>query len=195
MSDSSFDPDKPQELHEMAPEIGIGTITESGLDGAAKDESIAPEKRSLARKISSRIKTRVKNYILNLDPRGKDKFWWTGNLLNAGVSSYIYLATGAPLLIKSLVTAGINIGAYAEGNVNKRSMGNYSADELTSRTGEIQDRYKNGTSRLRRFLLGVSAGGAYAAAVGIPLSVATMESVPHPIQELKDFINKDEPNT
>src|SRR6266699_1975849 len=75
--------------NEIASEVQSTGISESQLGGTSRvgETENSEEKKSLSKKLSERIKQRVKNYIHNLDPRGKDKFWWAGSLLSTSASA------------------------------------------------------------------------------------------------------------
>jgi hypothetical protein len=186
-----------EERNEISPEGATTTITESApLSGSANTESanIPPEKRSLAKKSVHLIKTRVKNYIHNLDPRDKDKFWWTGSVLSAGVSAGLSIASlGKLALLKSISTATTSIGVYtAEKWSEKKKFngerGMITQEVLPEKIAKAQETYPKATSRIRRFLLGVSAGSIYGGAFGLGVEAIQKTQV---IPKVKNIVRRD----
>lgn len=137
------------------------------------NENSEKEKKSLAKKTSHHIKNRVVTYINNLDPRGKDKFWWTGNILSAAGTAAIYVFSPAARPLKTLASVSLSAGLYAGEKATEKYRKNYwTQDQRAEWAAKRQEKFPNGVSRLKRFILGVSAGGIYGAALGIPLEIA-----------------------
>jgi hypothetical protein len=135
-------------------------------------EASEKEKRSLAKKTGHLIKNRTVSYFRNLDPRGKDKFWWTGNLLSATASAGLFLFAPAARPLKTLASVALSTGLYSGERVMDKYRERYWTEErIAERAAKRQEKFPNGTSRLKRFLLGVSAGSLYGAAVGLPLEI------------------------
>lgn len=61
---------------------------------------------------------------------------------------------------------------------------NWTAEQLAERAAKRQEKFPNGISRLKRFILGISAGGAYAGILGIPFEMASPQGY-HPIRTLE----------
>jgi hypothetical protein len=172
--------------YEMSSEVQQVQISESQPGGASNDEKkeTGVDKKRVSKKLSERIKGRIKNYIRNLDPRGKDKFWWSGTILSTAASAALLVTSPASLPFKTLVSATASIGLYAvEKGMEKYHKMRLSEEEFAEKVAKKQEKFPNGTSRLRRFLLGVSAGGIYGAALGIPLE-ATGAINYHPVKNV-----------
>jgi len=155
-------------------------------------QETSPEKKSLAKKTATFIKNRVVAYIKNLNPLGKDKFWWTGNLLSAAGTAALFLS-GPPGLhkIKSLASAAFSVGLYAgERAMEKHRNKNWSEERRAEWAAKRQEKFPNGTSRIKRFLLGVSAGGVYGAAFGETWLGFTSPEGYHPIKNLEERYKK-----
>jgi hypothetical protein len=161
-------------------------IKESQLSGAAYEVQKNKKEKKLGSKIKERIKNRVKRYIKNLDPRGKDKYWWTGNLFNMVTSGILYAVAPEAVHIKSLVSAGVSVGVYAlERGIEKYYEKRLTEEENAERIAKRQEKFPNGTSRIRRFLLGVAAGSIYGAALGELFHVGGLDpAVNHQVKNI-----------
>ena len=112
------------------------------------------------------------SYIKNLNPHNKDKFWWTGNLVSSTTSAGLFLFAPAARPIKTVTTAALSMGLYAgEVAMDRYRNKHWTEKQITEHAAKREEKFPNGTSRLKRFLLGVSAGGIYGAAFGIPLEI------------------------
>lgn len=145
-------------------------------------QETSPQKKSLGEK----IKKRIKNYFRNLNPIGKDKFWWTGNLLSTTATASIFVFAPGLRLVKSLMSAGVSVGLYAsEKMMERHRKNNWTEDQRTAHEVKRQEKFPNGVSRIKRFLLGVSAGSIYGAAIGLPIEIANDPAGFHPIKNME----------
>ncbi|MDP3724452.1 MAG: hypothetical protein Q8R11_02335, partial [bacterium] len=137
------------------------------------------------------LKTGFRNWVKNLDPRGKDRYWFTGAAVGIAESAaFIWL----PIPGKGWVKAGISLataqGIYAitkvaygrkESQVRRR----YQGEELIQRMIELESGYKLATGRVRNFYLGVSAGATYVSATG--LLIESARSIAHELSLSVNF--------
>lgn len=177
----------PKVLNEQSAEGSTPTtLSETSLTGTANETSQSPEKKSLGQK----IKTRIKNYFRNLNPRGKDKFWWTGNLLSTATTATLFVLAPAARPLKTLLSASLSVGLYAtEKALERHRNNNWTEEQRTEYHNKRQEKFPNGVSRLKRFFLGVSAGGIYGAALGLPIEIANDPAGFHPIKNIERHID------
>lgn len=154
------------------------------------NETSEKKRESLAKRTAHYIKNRAVSYVNNLDPRGKDKIWWTGNLLSAAASAGLFLFAPGARLVKSLTTAGISVGLQVAETAGEKYRDRFWTEEKKAeRVAKREKKFPEGTSRLKRFLLGVSAGGIYGAAVGLPLELAHVHPNLTPIKNITRHID------
>jgi len=159
-----------------------------GQQGELPQNEISSENKSLARKTSTIIKNRVVNYLRNLNPFGKDKFWWMGNLLSTTGTAALFITAPPAIVAKSFASAALSVGTYVgEKAMERHRSNNWTDEQRAAYATQRQEKFPNGTSRLKRFLLGISAGGVYGAAIGIPYELATPEGF-HPIKNAKQTL-------
>lgn len=156
-----------------------GLRPEEAEEAAAEEvpggDSVSPERRISAQKIWGALKTGVKNWAKNLDPRGKDKAWVAGAALSAVESAAFIMAVPIPGM-SGLVKSGLNLAA-AQGvygatrglySLKERQVkASFSGDELTEKLSELENGHALAAGRVRNFFLGVSAGATYASATGL----------------------------
>jgi len=151
-----------------------GQTAEVAPDTTVATETPEKKRKSLGKRAAHIIRNRTVSYIKNLDPRGKDKFWWTGNLLSAATSAGLFLFAPGARLLKTAATAGISVGLQVAETAGEKYRDKFWDEEKKAeRAAKREEKFPEGTSRLKRFLLGISAGGIYGAAVGLPLELPT----------------------
>lgn len=143
-----------------------------------------------------------KNWIKNLDPRGKDNAWRLGVVLGAAESVAVGWIPLGPA--NGLIKAGLNMAAsqvvyagarawYAQAEKQAAStveatQEDYSyisnasvraalasGDRRIQPSTEIQERRTRTNQRIRNFFLGLSAGSTYLSATGIVMSAAGVD--------------------
>lgn len=141
--------------------------------------------------LPQKIRERLINYVKNLDPRGKDKFWWSGSLLNILSNATLRATFPAALPLKHVLTAAVNIGTIATEKVAQRYREkNWSEEQLAEHAARRQEKFPNGVSRLRRFLRGVSAGSLWSELlVNLPADAVTGH-FSHPIKNTERRIKR-----
>jgi hypothetical protein len=135
---------------------------------AAKIDIVAnqPEK-NLKIRVKERIVTFAKNYMHNVDPRGKDKSWWAGALTKVGLTAATAAVVPVALPAVSLTTAAFRVGQYGGEKLNKRMQKKRLGEEGYSEL--MKERAKNqpgGLGKLGRFTRGIGAMSALTA-IGI----------------------------
>ncbi|MBI4080175.1 MAG: hypothetical protein HY430_00190 [Candidatus Levybacteria bacterium] len=160
-------------------------------------EQHSPDKKNILRRMYGGAKNFAKEYVKNLDPRGKDKIWWAGNLLSTSVSAYLAIQTGgASLLAKSVGQTVASMGFFAgeraihgirKGRIERKYAPH--SQVRAEKLAQLEDKHERGTGRMRRFFLGMSAGSIYGGAAGIAIDSSFASSLWSKAQD-SEFISR-----
>ncbi len=118
-------------------------------------------------KAKEKAKEFIKNYAHNLNPKGKDGYWWAGALgkLGATVTTAIFAPFAAPAV--ALSTASFRVGQFGAEKFNNKRYKKKLTDEGYSEWLQAREKkYPKGVSRIGRLARGTSAASV-GAAIGL----------------------------
>lgn len=152
-------------------------------------ENVAPvDTRNRLERIRDGVANGVRNWLQNLDPRGKDWAWRIGAVVGVAEGVAVNLAPipGGRLAINALnFLAGQ--GVYAVGETLRQAEvastnQTFAGNEAIQRILDVNDRYINASRNIRNCLFGVSAGITYTSVGGMLWGIG--ENVASAVQHL-----------
>lgn len=159
--------------------VGVGGVALSGISRVAE--------RATSNRAAGLVRNGVENWARNLDPRGKDRYWFAGAALSTvGSVAISELAFGpAAALLKSAALIAASHTTLAV--VDRRFTGQSAEARLNNdlaRLEQIEQARTETTRKCRNFFAGVTAGSVYGGFITAGLQVTGADQV------ARDYLSK-----